>query len=289
MDFEAIAQNFEALKSNDHDSDNWVKLFIMDSLLGSNPMTKDELTKVLKLFAELEPDKVYTNDEMRLMYKFFGKINSINAKRPQEYDFMRSVSAQDENKARILIEKSLEFRRIADNIKDEVLLYCGDSYEDNIKHTAQIVFKKYGYTGKPTILKDSDFMALSSENVKTIYRGFKTRDEIEAFKSGDFFISHFWTGNGVYFTDNYNYARQYAPSDDLIISAKVDFSNLQLETNNIIHEAMHQDLKSYDLGDRFYDVGIYGAIKGIDVISRIESGFVTYLILNRTKVYLSDI
>lgn len=233
-----------------------------------------------------------TPEDIELRHRMQKSYNSFKFKSAEEYKEHRIISAEDQFKATMLtntqplfipyatelLNRNISFAsRIAPILKD----LAGNMGLENL---ADHVFEEMGFKGLPTVIDDREYNNLGG---LTLYRGFKSVDEIKQFISGNFYICKWTAGSGVYFTTEKEYARGYTNSDELVLECKLIEQDCKIIENEIIIEAMTIDTEKGNF-DLFYDVGIYGAIKGFDVINRIEFGSLTKLILNRGKVIISE-
>lgn len=270
---------------------------IADVLHGNDPLTPDELKRAFEFVQNMEPDKQYPEEDMKLFYKFLNKFYSVKFYSADEYKEKRFISAENQFKATTLTNTPPLFVPYAEKLMSENRNFAGrierglmapimKNLAENmgLESLSDIVFQDRGFKSLPKVIDDASYNDLSG---LTLYRGFRSADEIKQFISGDFFVSNWVAGSGVYFTTEKEYATAYTNSDQLVLECKLIEQDCKIIENEIIIEAMTIDTDKGNF-DLFYDVGIYGAIKGFDAINRIEQGFPTKLILNRGKVCISE-
>ncbi|GEM_PF-5422025 len=268
---------------------------VSDILNGDDPLTPTELKRAFDFCRNLEADKCYSLEDMKLFYRFVSKFYSIGARNTSDYLRVRSISRMDRLKAEQLAQAEPLFVPQA-----EAILGTGINFMSKTEsgHTAPIikefairmgqvnladfVIKNRGFDALPQIYSDYDYNDLNSQ---PIFRGFKTITEIRDFIFGALYVGSWKSGSGIYFTSSKEYAELYEAETGLVLECKLTAH--EFISNEIAMEAMTIDT-SKGLYDQFYDVGIYGALKGFDVINRVENGVPTQLILNRGKIIISE-
>lgn len=271
---------------------------ITDMVTGNDPLTVLEIKKVLAFVAQMEVGVTYPQEDMILFFKFLNKFYSIKSTNPKDYQDKSFISDRNREKAiqlteeqplfvpyadRVLNDGSINFmERISAGLISPVIKELGGNM--GLVSLADYVFTERGFKKFPGVIPDILYKNLKGLK---LYRGFKNSEEIRQFMGGEFYVSNWTAGSGVYFTTNKDYATAYAPSEDLILECVINENDCKVADNEILMEAMTIDTQKgeYNL---FYDVGIYGAVKGIDVINRMEFGYLTKLILNRGKLIISE-
>lgn len=278
-------------------SENIASSLIYDALKGNDPLTPAELKKVLEFVQNMEVGTRYPQQDMKLFYKFLNKFYSIKFDTVDEYKEKRFISSENQFEALRITQTNPLFVPYANDILNKKLNFSGSpkkgllspifkviAQNNGLENLSDYVFKHKGLNSFPKVINQMNYNDLEAI---TLYRGFKSRDEINQFIRGDFYVSNWTAGSGVYFTTNKEYAFAYSDSDELILECKLIEKDCKIIDNEILIEAMTIDTDKGNF-DMFYDVGIYGAIKGFDVINRIEFGYLTKLILNRGKIIISE-
>lgn len=257
-----------------------------DFIHGEDPLTKEELKRAVDLSLQLENDKIYSPDDMSLLMRFLGKMHSLNARSAQQYRYMPPPLEKVQTKAKTLTKQSPIFVNVVDNLREliEEIKHLKD--DEQRKILTKNIFANKNFTGKPQTFPPQIFEEITGPTIKVIYRGFKKESEMMEFLQGDFYISDFECGNGIYFTEHYETASMYACSKSLILKAKIDTGTSKIITNEIAATAMQIDAGE-DKYRSFYNVGIYAAMKDYQIIERKEEGVPVYLVLDRRTVKVS--
>lgn len=269
-----------------------------DMLTGTDPLTVAEVKKVLAFVEKMEVGVTYPKEDMILFYKFLNKHYSIKSPDVKDYLNKRFISANNSGKALQLTKEHPLFILYADRVLNDkrhsFMNRIGSGLfapiikelaaEKGLTNIADYVFTERGYINLPKVITHEQYR---NTNGLKLYRGFKNSDEIQQFISGEFYVSNWTAGSGVYFATDKEYAIAYASSEEFILECMINETDCKIADNEILIEAMTIDTEKGDY-DLFYDLGIYGAVKGFEVINKIEFGYETKLILNRSIVYISE-
>lgn len=248
------------------------------------PLTPEEIKRATVLAMQLENGKVYAPDDMELLMKFLGKIHSTNTENPRDHSFIRTQSP---------LVRQMAAKFVADGplIKNEISNYLTAELEqmsgtEAKKAVSKNLFKDRGFTAAPQLISDHEYQQMKGPHIREIFRGFKEKSEIEEFKHRDFYISQWTAGYGVYFSSLYSHALAYAGANELVITAKIDLNKIRFATNDIVNEAMFQEMNHLQEAAPLYNIGIYAAIKKLQMIERVEEGVDTYLLIDRSAIFI---